>query len=327
MKNNINNPFLLVPVGKDYIWGGDRLKYEYGKNFINLSPLAETWECSTHSDGECIVGSGIFKGEKLSAILRRYPRFLGINCKSDNGKLPILIKLIDAKQDLSVQVHPTDDYAWKFENHQSGKSEMWYVLEAEEGASLVCGVNKNITAELIKQAAVNGYLNNYLNKINVRKGDAFFIEAGTIHAIGKGMVIAEIQQTSNLTYRLYDYNRIDKNGKKRLLHLNKAISVAKLEPGTTAKLMKVRIYEPNICIENLIKSKYFKVTKYIVNGRYNINASEYSFKCLLVVEGAINLTSSEGFNCVVTKGETYFIPASNITFDILGRGVFLVVMI
>ena len=228
-----HKPFLLKPAGKDYLWGGDRLNYDFKKN-IDMSPLAETWECSTHPDGMSIVASGEFCGQSLSDVLKAHPEFSGTHPHTKD-ELPILIKFIDAKKDLSVQVHPNDDYARKYENGQLGKTEMWYVLDASPHARLVYGLNHRTSKNTIRQAIEKGQLEKYLQKVPIQKDDVFYIEAGTVHAIGAGALIAEIQENSNLTYRLYDYDRVGKDGKKRPLHVEKALEVADLNGNAEPK--------------------------------------------------------------------------------------------
>ena len=218
-----NKPFLLKPIGKDYLWGGRRLNDDFSKD-VPMQPLAETWECSTHHDGTSMVASGEFKGLSLAEVLRSNPRLLGKHY-ADLGELPILIKLIDAKKDLSVQVHPDDEYAFKHENGQRGKTEMWYVLDASHDAQLVYGFSHDIDKDVLAKSLQNGTVEKYLQKIPVRRDDVFFIKPGTVHAIGAGALIAEIQESSNLTYRLFDYNRVDKNGRNRELHIEKALAV------------------------------------------------------------------------------------------------------
>lgn len=205
-------PFLLHPAGKDYLWGGNRLHTLFGKQ-IPLHPLAETWECSTHPDGCSIVASGVDKGKTLTEVLQQHPEFLGAKT-SGTGDLPVLVKLIDAAKDLSVQVHPDDAYAQQYEHEPNGKTEMWYILEAEPEASLIYGFSKPMQPEQLDTCLKENTILSYLQKIPVKKGDVFLIPAGTVHAIGAGIVLAEIQQSSNLTYRLYDYNRTDATGKK-----------------------------------------------------------------------------------------------------------------
>ena len=208
---NILEPLKLKATFKDYIWGGTKLKTKYGKK-TDLFPVAESWELSCHKDGLSIVNGGEFDGETLAVVIEKNPDILGTNCKSK--ELPILIKLIDAADNLSVQVHPNDEQAKEWEG-QNGKTEMWYVVEADADAKITYGVSEDIDKERLKKEIQNQSVESVLNTVNSKKGDVFFVEAGTIHAIGKGNVIAEIQQNSNVTYRLYDYGRKGKDGKER----------------------------------------------------------------------------------------------------------------
>lgn len=228
----MNRPFLCKPCGKDYLWGGRRLQDEMGKD-RELSPLAESWECSTHPDGLSLVADGEYAGVPLPELLRMHPEYLGSRVRRersrDMGQLPVLVKFIDAKKDLSVQVHPTDDYAEKFENGQVGKSELWYILDAAKDAHIIYRLRHGIRKEMFRKALQDGTVEKYLQKVPVKKDQVLFVEAGAIHAIGAGCLIAEIQENSNLTYRLYDYDRIDKDGKKRPLKIEKGLDVANLE--------------------------------------------------------------------------------------------------
>lgn len=192
-----NRPLLLRPVGKDYLWGGSRLNDDFEKN-IPLAPLAETWECSTHPDGQSSVSGGDFDGKTLAEVLKIHPEYLGLRHRGEK-ELPLLIKFIDAKQDLSVQVHPTDDYARLHENGQLGKTEMWYVLDAKPGTSLIYGLRQDCTGEVLRRAIEAGDVMKYLQKVPIHRDDLFFIPPGTIHAIGAGALVAEIQESSNLT--------------------------------------------------------------------------------------------------------------------------------
>ena len=224
-------------VGKDYLWGGTRLREEYGKK-IDFNPLAETWECSVHPDGPSVIANGEFKGRTLAEVLKEHPEYLG--SKVTNGELPVLIKFIDAKKALSVQVHPNDEYAWQHE-HQNGKTEMWYVLDAAEGANLIYGFQHKVTPEILRKAVATGRLDRHLQKIKVHKGDVFYIPSGTVHGIGAGVLIAEIQESSNVTYRVYDYDRLDKNGKKRELHFDKAVQVMNMNIAVSVGLSVLRL--------------------------------------------------------------------------------------
>lgn len=319
-------PFLLKPAGKDYLWGGTRLRDEFAKE-IDLQPLAETWECSTHPDGPSTVASGIFQGQTLTQVLEAHPEFLGT--RHADGKFPLLIKFIDAKKDLSVQVHPDDDYAREHENGQNGKSEMWYVLDAARDAHLVYGLKHTCTEAQIRQAIADGTLMRYLQKVPIQKDDLFFIQAGTIHAIGAGALVAEIQENSNLTYRLYDYDRVDKNGKKRELHVDKALQVANLESSDRPRQpLRVLRYQQGVASEFLSRCKYFEVYRVLLNTerRQQVQyfADEMSFRLVLCI-GGCGVIRFEDEDIQFYKGDCIFVPANSVTMTITGQAQFLFV--
>lgn len=321
----LNTPLFLRPSGKDYLWGGQRLNTEFEKN-IDLDPLAETWECSTHPDGPCYVTKGDFRGMELAEVLRIHPEYLGMRHKGENA-LPILIKFIDAKKDLSVQVHPTDEYAALNEAGQLGKTEMWYVLDATKNARLVYGLKHDCNKDEIRSAINHGSLTKHLQMVNVKKGDVFFIEAGTIHAIGAGALIAEIQENSNLTYRLYDYNRVGKDGKKRELHIEKSLDVANLKSSMAPRQpMRVLNYSRGAASELLCRCKYFEVFRIIVNTerrqKFFYKADSMSFRVLLCVSGCGNISYEEN-SIPFYKGDCIFVPADSVEMNIHGQAQFL----
>ncbi|MBR6384958.1 MAG: class I mannose-6-phosphate isomerase [Ruminococcus sp.] len=312
--------FKLQPIGKDYIWGGERLKKEYGKN-INISPLAETWECSVHPDGESIISGGEFSGRTLASVLSEFPEYCGTNNKDG---FPLLVKLIDAEDNLSVQVHPDDDYAQKYEN-QKGKTEMWYVLDADENASLIYGFKKNYPKDEIRNALKDGSIINKLNKIPVKKGDVFFIPSGTVHAIGKGILVAEIQQNSNLTYRIYDYERKDRDGNFRPLHIEKALDVMNISPVPEYTPEKNLSENANCSIETLCNCDYFRAEKLNLKNKFLIPADIKSFKILLCTEG--NGIISEKNNIInFKKGDCVFISACSDIAELSGKAELLIIM-
>ena len=337
-KNMNNLPFLLKAVGKDYLWGGKRLNEDFAKG-IAMTPLAETWECSTHPDGPSVIGSGEFTGKLLSDVLKEHPEFLGSHPRT-RGELPILIKLIDAAQDLSVQVHPDDGYAFINENGALGKSEMWYVLDAREDTRLVYGFYHDMDRERLRKSLEDGTIEKYLQKVPVQKDDVFFVEAGTVHAIGAGALIAEIQQNSNLTYRLYDYERKDKNGKKRELHIEKGLAVANLkssrEPRQPMRLLR---YRRGCATELLCRCKYFQVERMLLNTlavkeAVLLQTGENSFRVLLCTEGEgrISVCQEENGNagedgevlCIrFSKGDCIFIPANSTELWLEGNAQLL----
>ena len=320
-----NKPFLLRPSGKDYLWGGSRLNDEFVKN-IDMSPLAETWECSTHPDGPSYVVGGEFDGSTLAEVLKMHPEYLGSHPET-NGELPILIKFIDAKKDLSVQVHPDDAYAKEHEHGQLGKTEMWYVLDAARDAKLVYGLNHNVEADVLRESISNGTVEEYLQKVPIKKDDLFFIESGTIHAIGAGALIAEIQENSNLTYRLYDYDRVDKNGNKRELHVDKALAVANLKSSAEPKQpLRVIKYRQGVACELLCRCKYFEVYRMIVNTERRqavyYRADEVRFRVLLCVNGC-GVMSFGGETLNIYKGDCVFVPADSEEIRLHGQMQFL----
>lgn len=306
-------PIKLIPSYKDYLWGGEKLQNVYGKK-TDISPVAESWELSCHKDGFSIVGGGEFDGETLASVIEKNPDMLGINCKSK--ELPILIKLIDAADNLSVQVHPNDEQAKEWEN-QNGKTEMWYVIEADRNAKITYGVSEEIDKARLEKEIHNKTVERVLNTVHSKKGDVFFVEASTIHAIGKGNVIAEIQQNSNVTYRLYDYGRKGKDGKERELHIEKGVKAANCN--------KTEVRKIPICSDGtrlLGSCEYFAVKEVKLNGKKTFVADEKSYHALIVTAGAAEL-SCDGYTEELLAGQTVFIPASMGEYTLSGKATVL----
>lgn len=309
-------PFLLSPAGKDYLWGGRRLKTEYGKD-LPLTPLAETWECSTHPDGPSMIVSGPWTDRTLPEVLAENPGLLGSR-HAASGTLPVLLKLIDAEQDLSVQVHPDDAYALTHEN-QPGKTELWYVVDARPGARLVRGFEHDMTPALLREAIRAGTLEKHLHSVPVRRGDIFFIPPGTVHAIGAGCLIAEVQQSSNVTYRLYDYNRKDKNGAIRPLHLEKALDV--LDMRRTAldrwapRLTRCR---PGCSWRIIGRCGVFQTELLRVSGTCPLAVGPESFQVLLCVKGTGTLRHG-GVRLSLRTGRCAFLPAGAGAMELSGE--------
>lgn len=313
-------PMLLSPAGKDYLWGGTRLKTEFEKEFP-FTTLAETWECSIHPDGPSTVKNGTYAGWSLADVLKVHPEFLG---KRVSGKLPVLVKLIDANLDLSIQVHPDDAYARIHEN-DNGKTEMWYVLDAKPGAVLVHGFAHNITAAQLRQAIETDTLSKHLQYVPVKKGDVFFIPPGTIHAIGAGVLLAEVQENSNVTYRVYDYNRRDKDGGLRPLHFEKAVEVMNMQAGSDVRQRpKLTHYYPGCSREILGRCEFFELEKIQVTKGFSFSVSGNSFQILLCVEGNGGLeTPEERRPLRFKKGDCVFLPANTGRCHVLGETALL----
>ena len=318
-------PMVLTPFVSETVWGGRRLIDEYSV-VTDKRNAAEAWVMSAHKNGSSTVANGEFAGETLREVYLAHPEIGGKNCAGFSD-FPVLIKFIDAAADLSVQVHPTDAYAQERENGQLGKTEMWYVLDASKDAKLVYGLKRERTEQQMRDAIAKGTLMKDLQWVPVKKDDLFFIEAGTIHAIGAGALVAEIQENSNLTYRLYDYDRVGKDGKKRELHIDKALDVANLKSSAEPKQpLRVLKYRQGIASELLTRCKYFEVYRMIVNTerrqKVHYRADEIAFRVLLCVNGCGTI-SYEGGNLPFYKGDCIFVPADSEVLTIHGQAQFL----
>ena len=298
----------LKPALKEYIWGGSRLKSEFGIK-TDMDKVAEAWVLSAHPDGQSRVINGRHSGAYLGKYIETMGKTsLGWKC-SPLRSFPLMVKLIDAETDLSVQVHPDDDYALANESSY-GKNEMWYVLDSKPGAGLYAGFRRDVTREEVEAAVKNGTVTELLNFVPTKRGDVFFIPAGTVHAIGAGNLICEVQQSSNCTYRLYDYDRVDRYGNRRELNLEKGLEVADYSK-----------YEPQR-IEgegNLIcRCKYFEALVYDVNGNMTVPADDSKFDAAVCLEGEGSLACADS-EVSFRKGESAFLPASKDSIILSGK--------
>lgn len=333
----------LEPAFKDNLWGGTKLRTVFGKK-CDYDVIGESWELSAHPDGQSVIASGIFTGMYFGEFIEKYGHDV-VGWKSSSlDRFPVLIKFIDAKKDLSIQIHPDDDYALEIEN-EFGKNEMWYVVDCEPGAFLYCGLKKDSSKEEIRERIENNTITDILNKIEVHKGDCVMVKAGTIHAIGAGILICEIQQNSNCTYRMYDYDRKDKFGNKRELHIDKAIDV-----------VDVKKYKPFISdnkdvpegAEVLVSCKYFECYKYVLGsdaaeadhasdiedncyntenvrntGKVNISVDAMSFRSVIVIDGSGKI--AVGNNTMDYKaGDSFFVTAVEKVINLEGTGTVIV---
>ena len=285
----------LSPSFKDYIWGGNKLMAQYGVK--DMDRVAEAWVLSAHPDGPSYLPDGT---TFVDALAKMGPDAVGKNAAAFKD-FPQLIKLIDAQSDLSVQVHPSDEYALANEG-QFGKTEMWYILDAEEGAGIYYGFQKDVTRAEMEEAIRTNTLTDILRFVPVQPGESYFIPSGTIHAIGKGLLIAEIQQNSNVTYRVYDYGRKDAQGNTRPLHVEKALEVSDLtrvaEPEEPA-----RTEVDGVVVTNVAKCPYFSVAKLEVDSSVALVNSD-SFQAVLITAGSGTI-DGEPFN----QYDTFFVPA------------------
>lgn len=315
----------LRPSFKDYLWGGQKLKENYGKE-TDLKPLAESWEVSTHADGPSYILGGAYDGLTLEDYLNKKNKEpLGTKGQTFD-RFPVLVKFIDALQELSIQVHPDDEYGLKHEN-EYGKTEMWYILEAEPGAKIYYGTKESITKEEFSASINNQTVLDKLNHVEVEKGDVIFVEAGTIHAIGRGIVLCEVQQNSNTTYRVYDYHRKDADGNLRELHVEKALDVSTLTPLNTdfEAAGELEEYE-NHKKQLLASSEYFTTSKVDVAGAFTHHVSEESFEAIILIEGSISIEADDQL-LNLEKGESAFIDAGSQNIKISGDGSYLSVRV
>ncbi len=307
----------LSPAFKDYLWGGTKLRDVYGKK-CDFDKVAESWELSTHPAGQSVIDGGQFDGMTFGEYLNSVwsgRAVLGTDCRQFE-QFPVLIKFIDAKDPLSIQVHPSDEYALRVEG-EYGKTEMWYVMDCEPGAFLYFGVNREVSREEFRQRIENNTVLEVLNRVDVHPGDVFFIESGTIHAIGAGILICEIQQNSNCTYRVYDYDRRGADGKPRELHVEKALEVSRLTPSDTSDHQGKAERVPGGSRQRLASCKYFTTERLSVDGEMELDVGPESFVSLIVTVGSGSVTGQE--NAVSCKaGDSLFVPAGSGKVKISG---------
>ncbi len=307
-------PIFLEPEFKDYIWGGQKLKNIFKKKVKNEECTAESWEISTNENGESTIKNGQYKGKTLTQIFNEKEireDVFGTKCMGLT-EFPLLVKFIDANKSLSVQVHPDNEYARKYEN-SLGKTEMWYILDCEPGAQIICGVKPGVTKEILKESMNSEKIVECLNYIDVEKGDAIYIPSGTIHALLGKTLVAEVQQNSNLTYRVYDWGRVGKDGKPRELHIQKALDVIDTEK--TPQIKKINNNEVKV---NIVDSEFFITNKINVNGKFEENISNESFIAFDVVEGNGTLKVFEQVY-EINKGDSFIIPACAVKYELNGE--------
>ncbi|MHB8062473.1 MAG: type I phosphomannose isomerase catalytic subunit [Ruminiclostridium sp.] len=311
-------PIKFKPVYKDYIWGG-----RYFEKFNRELPdgiLAESWELSCHENGVSIVSNGELQGKTLPEIIKADPKnILGTKFPVNCDEIPLLIKLIDANDRLSVQVHPDDNYAAVYEGGL-GKNEMWYIMDVKPGAKLVAGLKAGVTKEIFAKAIKDNHIEQCLLEVEVKPGDVINIPAGLVHAIGAGIVIAEIQQTSDTTYRVFDYNRVDSKGAGRPLHLEKALEVINFEAGPrNVKCDGIKVKVNEYCSKIIfLANKYFACERYESNGCFTEKSDGSKFYIFICLEGDGKIESQDmtvGFKA----GETVFIPAALGEYKVEGH--------
>ena len=315
-------PLQFIPIFKERIWGGKKLRTLLNKP-ISSDTIGESWEISTVEDNVSVVANGIWKGKKLTELIDHHPsEILGSAVfKKFGNQFPLLFKYIDAKEDLSIQVHPNNLLAKKRHN-SLGKTEMWYIIQADEDAKIIVGFKEKTDTASYLEHVKNKKIISLLNIKKVKKGDAFSLESGTIHAIGAGILLAEIQQTSDITYRVYDWDRIDSNGKSRELHLDLSLDAMNYETFETQKEYKKEFNKSN----EIVNHVYFTTNFLPINGTIEKKQKQGSFTVYMCTEGAFEIR----YNNLVynyKKGDTILIPANMHSYQISGNASLLEIYI
>lgn len=315
-------PLLFEPIFKERIWGGTKLKEVLNKSFKS-NQIGESWELSTVENDISLVSNGEFKGLNLNQLIEKYPtEILGVNSIQNFGtNFPLLFKFIDAKEDLSIQVHPNDNLA-KERHNSFGKTEMWFVMQADENARLVVGFKDKTNKKEYQEHLENKTLVTILNETPVKEGDAFFLETGTVHAIGAGVLIAEIQQTSDVTYRLFDWDRVDDNGVSRELHTDLALDAINFISKNTKLNYEVAKNKSVV----LVECPFFKTNILQISGKYNWKKTKESFTVFMCIKGSFTVKMLH-FQTEFKKGDTLLIPAILNGFEIIGEASLLEITI
>lgn len=315
-------PLQFEPILKERIWGGTKLKTYLNKP-ISSNITGESWEISTVENDVSIIANGFYKGKSINELINEFPdEILGTIAYKKFGKqFPLLFKYLDAREDLSIQLHPNDELAKKRHN-SFGKTEMWYVMQADENARLIVGFKEKSTPEEYLKHLNNKTIVDILDTKKVKQGDVFFLETGTVHALGAGIVIAEIQQTSDITYRVYDFDRVDANGNKRELHIDLALEAINYETVDAQKYYSKNENQSN----TIVDCRYFTTNIIPLNGAVKVNKNQISFTVYMCVDGSFELK----FNTEIfyyQKGDTVLIPAALTNFELSGSASILEIYI
>lgn len=297
----MNEPIFLQPIFQERIWGGTKLRDLFGYDIPN-DHTGECWAVSAHPNGQSVVKNGPYQGMKLGDLWTSHPELF----RSSSKVFPLLTKILDASDDLSVQVHPDDKYAGKHENGELGKTECWYIVDAEPGAVIIYGHEAKTKEELVSMIH-NGEWDRFLTKVPVKPGDFFYVPSGTLHALGKGIVVLETQQSSDTTYRVYDYDRRDKDGNTRELHLEKAIDVTTV-PQAYEPISYETTQRGGLTVTSYVSNSFFTVEKWNVSGEETEVAANQKYTIFSVLAGNGKLTAG-GQSYDLAKGEHFILPA------------------
>lgn len=303
-------PLFFTPVFQDRVWGGQKLRTDFHYN-IESNSVGECWAISAHPNGQSVVSNGVHKGKALGELWKANRELFG---DIEGEKFPLLVKILDANHDLSVQVHPNDAYASNHANGELGKTECWYIIDCDEKAELVFGHHAQSKEELVSMID-QGNWNQFLQRIPIKKGDFFYVPSGTVHALCKGTLVLETQQNSDTTYRLYDYNRISNDGKKRELHLKQSKDVITI-PHQNYQVEAEITEGKNYMVTTFVRSPYFTVEKWEISGHASFEHI-YPFLLCSVIEGnGLLKLNNQSFH--LQKGDHFLLPAANDIFQLEG---------
>ncbi|MDA1476609.1 mannose-6-phosphate isomerase, class I [Bacillus changyiensis] len=304
-------PIFLRPEFKERIWGGTALRDQFGYD-IPSNKTGECWAISAHPHGPNVVASGPYQGKTLAELWKNHRELFG---GVEGDRFPLLTKILDANQDLSVQVHPDDDYAREHENGELGKTECWYIIDCKEDAELVYGHMARTKSELVTMVN-SGDWDGLLRKIKIKPGDFYYVPSGTIHALCEGTLVLETQQSSDTTYRVYDYDRTDQNGEKRELHLTQAIDVTTV-PHVDGHANQSTEIRQGITMKTLVEAEYFSVYNWNVDGLAELTQTAPFLLCS-VIEGEAKLIQGDT-TFSIQKGTNFILPAEANDFKLEGK--------
>lgn len=307
-------PLRFRPIFRDYLWGGKRLA-ELGKNIGNAERIAESWEIVDHGEDQSIVASGPFVGRSLHQLVTEEAQAL-LGRHAGLAQFPLLLKFLDCQKTLSVQVHPNDAQAAKLDPPDLGKTEAWVILAADPGSKLYAGLKNRVGPKELQSAIARGKCDECLHEFEPRAGECVLIEAGTVHALGAGLLVAEIQQSSDTTYRLFDWNRVDRDGKPRELHIEQALETIDFDRGPVNPVQPSKTDSPDV--ERLVSCDKFILDRRTVRDPQSIPRDD-RFHILAVVDGGVALHSNGAIESL-QRGDTVLIPASTHDVKIAGQG-------
>jgi mannose-6-phosphate isomerase len=312
-------PLTFEPILKRIRWGGRKLGTQLGKPIGPETDYAESWEIADHADGQSVVSSGPFSGRTLSSLLQSHQQEL-MGSAFTGTQFPLLIKFLDANDWLSLQVHPDDRLAKQFDPHENGKTEAWVILDAQRDSQICSGLKSGVTREQLAAALNAGpaAIEECLHIIPVKAGDCVFVPAGTVHALGPGILLAEVQQQSNLTFRLYDWGRVDSQGKPRPIHVQESLACTDFQRGPVNVVTTASVEHRNAMTEDLVRCPMFNIRRHSLCSSTTLALND-GFRIVIVLDGSVSISNNAG-SIAAQTGNTVLVPASSEHFEIAPQG-------